>query len=309
MPIRAGIGLPADRRRGVLSGIGPAVRDHWHGMKARQWTRRQRSPDSASIPAISTATASRHCWRRSRGPDDGAALHAAHAEIRPSVHACACRIADRSAGPRMRAAIAISRAIRRPAGPGRRSRPARCNLGRVLRDTRPPGGCLINFYGADRENGPAPGSRRSGFRCAGGLDFARRFLLVSRRRTQAPRSYPLVPPQVPATCWCSAATRGLPSTASTGSMPAHRRLLPEGGRINLTLRRVTRSRGRNGPPIIARYRGSTQCAIAVFRSIATGAGLAVFCCHRRLCRSRALPIRNSRRLCAIGELSRRQAWS
>ena len=57
----------------------------------------------------------------------------------------------------------------------------------------PPEACLDQLLWRACKNGSASGSRRIGIRCAGHLDFARRFLFVSGRRTRAPRSYQVCP--------------------------------------------------------------------------------------------------------------------
>ena len=148
----------------------------------------------------------------------------------------------------MKQAIAISRRTRhRPA----LAADARCTAGHVERSCRlsvAAGGMPDQFLRPDGQNGPAPGSRRRGFRRAGGVAFARQFLPVSRRRIKAQRSDPLVPARVPATRWFSAAMPGWRFMASTASIPAHRPCSPEGGRINLTLRRVTRPDAESARP-------------------------------------------------------------
>ena len=93
----------------------------------------------------------------------------------------------------------------------------------------PPEACLVNVYGPARQHGPAPGSRRAGFLRAGRLAVARRHLPVPHRRDQAQRPDPLASGSPPATRWCSAARRGSPSTASTGSCPAPRRCCRKAG--------------------------------------------------------------------------------
>ncbi len=57
--------------------------------------------------------------------------------------------------------------------------------------------------------------------------------------TKRDRPDAIVSPAPAAMSSCSAARGGSPSTASTASMPSTSTLLKNGGRINLTLRRVT----------------------------------------------------------------------
>ena len=69
-------------------------------------------------------------------------------------------------------------------------------MGRVGPPSGPARGLSDQLLCPDRKNGSASGSRRGGFRCAGGLDFAGRFLPVPRRRTETQRAHPHLPPQL-----------------------------------------------------------------------------------------------------------------
>ena len=90
-----------------------------------------------------------------------------------------------------------------------------------------------------REDGAAPGSRRAGFRRAGRVAVARRHLPVPRRWNQARRS----DASVRLASGDAVVLGGEARLAFHGVdriLPGTSTLLPEGGRINLTMRRVTR---------------------------------------------------------------------
>ena len=176
----------------------------------------------ASIPDISTATDRRNCSPPcALFPPRRRRLRRA-CRNRDGRSRCACRTAGRSVGYRTRAATAISRRIPRPGGPGRRYRRRCCVMGRAGPLPGPAGGLSDQLLRPDRENGSASGSRRGGFRRAGGLDFAGRFLPVPRRRTETQRAHPRLPPQLGRRRSSSAATPALPSMASIEFIRAHR---------------------------------------------------------------------------------------
>ena len=125
-----------------------------------------------------------------------------------------------------------------PARPGRRS-PPRCSRSgaRWSPPTRDPDCCLVNFYGPTRPHGPAPRRRRGGLRLAGALDQPR------RPRASSAWAAPPAPTRPPRSCsraatsWSSAAPARLAYHGIDRIRAGASRLLPEGGRINLTLPR------------------------------------------------------------------------
>ena len=104
---------------------------------------------------------------------------------------------------------------------------------------QPPEACLINFYGPAAKMGLHQDRDEAGFRRAGGFAFARRFLPVSRRRGK--RSDPTHSFRL--NSGDAVVLGGDARLAFHGVdriYPGTSTLLAEGGRINLTMRRVTR---------------------------------------------------------------------
>ena len=66
----------------------------------------------------------------------------------------------------------------------------------LARYAHAPEACLVNFYGPTAKMGLHQDRDEAGVRCARGLDLARRFLPVPRRRAKAQRPHPLLPPQL-----------------------------------------------------------------------------------------------------------------
>ena len=104
----------------------------------------------------------------------------------------------------------------------------------------PPEACLVNYYAGDAKMGLHQDKDEE--------DFAAPVLSVSLGDTgifrvggtiaQGPDAESSS--SSPAMWWCWAARTGSPITASTASFSGTSDLLPEGGRFNLTLRRVTK---------------------------------------------------------------------
>ena len=103
----------------------------------------------------------------------------------------------------------------------------------------PPEACLVNFYGSRRQNGAAPGPGRRGFRSPGGFHFAGRDGPLPRGRHDARRKDAIAKARVGRCADPGRPTRlafhGIDRVIGGTST-----LLKDGGRINLTLRRVTR---------------------------------------------------------------------
>ena len=139
------------------------------------------------------------------------------------------------------AAIATSRRTRRPGAPWPAMPPRRCSqLSReVLRTAPPPEACLINLTTPTARMGLHQDRDEAALRARGlGLARGRGLFRVGGFRRAA---RPALPARYAATRVVCAARAGCASTASTASSPATSTLLPEGGRINLTLRRVTKA--------------------------------------------------------------------
>ena len=98
------------------------------------------------------------------------------------------------------------------------------------------------------QDGAASGQGRGGLRRARALGVARRHRRSSASAAPlAQRPDAKVRAPIRAMWWCWAARTGSPITASTACLPAHADLLEEGGRFNLTLRRVTKPLRRDPP--------------------------------------------------------------
>ena len=104
----------------------------------------------------------------------------------------------------------------------------------------PPEACLVNYYAGERQDGAASGQGRGGFRRSRALGVARRHRHLSRRRhlAQGPdrRNIELKSGDV-------VVLGGEDRLAYHGIdriLPGTSDLLAEGGRFNLTLRRVTK---------------------------------------------------------------------
>ena len=103
---------------------------------------------------------------------------------------------------------------------------------------QPPQACLVNFYSDSAKMGLHQDRDESDFSAPGGLGLARRRLPVPRRRHQARRPQAILPAWQAAMSSCSA---GKPARLPRRRphLPVTSTLLKNGGRINLTLRRVT----------------------------------------------------------------------
>ena len=121
--------------------------------------------------------------------------------------------------------------------------PAR--LARSLCDDRPgrapAGGLPHQFLRRRRAHGPAPGPRRGGACRPRRLAVARGHRAFPRRRRPRGTRRPAPSASPRATPCRLPAKAASPSTASTAFVAGSSTLLPQGGRINLTLRRVTRA--------------------------------------------------------------------
>ncbi len=116
-------------------------------------------------------------------------------------------------------------------------------LARGVRLSPPARGLPRQLLCARRQDGPAPGYRRAGFRCAGGVALARRRPACSgsaARRGRPERSFRLSSGDVVVLGGESRlAFHGI-DRIYPGTSTLLRDWFPEGGRINLTLRRVTK---------------------------------------------------------------------
>ena len=139
----------------------------------------------------------------------------------------------------MSAAIAISRHIRRLASRGRRSRTLLLDAWRELaRYPHPPEACLVNFYGADARMGLHQDRDEQDFAApvvSLSLGDTCLFRIGGGKRSDPTRSLKLASGD-------ALVLGGEARLAFHGVdriMPGTSTLLPEGGRINLTMRRVT----------------------------------------------------------------------
>ena len=256
------------RRRGPRRGVvcSPRAGDYLCAMTATHI-----QPGAILSPATSTAPVRRAARRGARGAARGAAVRAAHAAAPAS--RCRChdqlrpaRLGDRRGRlplpgdpSRHRRAVASDPrpAARRVAGSGLLSAPAGGVPDQLLRGARRAWACTRT---ATRRISPRPWSRsRSAIPACS----------VSAARAATTRPVRCASP--PATRVVLGGEARLAFHGVDRIMPGTSTLLPEGGRINLTLRRVTG--GQAGIAIVIRYRKtalSPSLRLCMWRGAAEG---------------------------------------
>ena len=151
----------------------------------------------------------------------------------------------------MSAAIVISRRIRKPADRGRQFRQALIALwNEIARYPHPPEACLINFYGSAAKMGLHQDRDEKDFDApvvSLSLGDSCLFRVGGRKRSDPTRSFRL-------SSGDALVLGGDTRLAFHGVdriYPGTSSLLPEGGRINLTMRRVTRPESEKMRPLQA----------------------------------------------------------
>ncbi len=232
----AGERAPGAAQGGAAGGLtdvpatGTPIRPREH---ARGFKLRPGYLDRSAQEALAAAVSERH--------RTGAAVHAAHAQVRPAVQRAhdQLRAARLGFGPDAATAISQHHPVTGEPWPPM-PEIVLAAWAELAGYPHPPEACLINVYGPDARMGLHQDRDEQRLRGAGGIAFAGPDLHVPARRTRARRSDPVVPARFRR---CAGARRRCTPCFSwrRQNYSRHIHAAADGSRINLTLRRV------NGP--------------------------------------------------------------